>query len=93
MTSKKGLLVFFCTRWALSFEIKQRWAPFFPGISKILPRFLTDQNVWGCACTPASYTTTYKLKYARIRFVRNVIKNFLGGMAPLALPGNAHEVL
>jgi len=30
-----------------------------------LPRFLTNQNFWGCACTPASYTTasTWLIKY------------------------------
>jgi len=49
-------LVFFC----------KRWAPFFPGFSRILPRFsriffefLTNQNCWGCACTPASCATVY----------------------------------
>ena len=39
MTSKSGLLVFFCKRWAPFYEIKQRWAPFLPGFSEILPRF------------------------------------------------------
>jgi len=29
MTSKEGLHVFFCKRWAPFFEIKQRWALFF----------------------------------------------------------------
>jgi len=24
---------------------------------EILPEFSTNQNFWGCACTPASYTT------------------------------------
>ena len=39
MTSKKGLHVFFCKRWAPFYEIKQGWAPFLPGFSEILPRF------------------------------------------------------
>jgi len=50
------------------------WAPFLPGFSGILPRFSkvllksseilpkfsTDQNFSGCACTLASYTTGFK---------------------------------
>jgi len=40
MTSKKVLHVFFCKRWAPFYEIKQGWAPFLPGFSEILPRFL-----------------------------------------------------
>jgi len=56
------------------FEVKQCWAPFLPrfagilprylgtllGFSGILPKFSTNQNFWGCACTPftpVSYTT------------------------------------
>ena len=42
--SKKGLHVFLCKRWAPFYEIKQGWAPFFPGISEILPRFSINQN-------------------------------------------------
>jgi len=48
MTSKKalkGLHVFFCKLWAPCFEI--------------LPGFMTNQNLRGCACTPcmpASHT-------------------------------------
>jgi len=56
MTSKKGLLVFFWKCWATFFEIK-RWLPFLPNFSAILLEFSTNQNFWGCACTPASYTT------------------------------------
>jgi len=25
--------------------------------TRILSRFSTNQNIWGCACTPASYAT------------------------------------
>jgi len=53
VTSKKGL-------WAPFFEVKQRWEPFLPRFSGIVPGFLTNQNFWGCTwnpCTPASYTT------------------------------------
>jgi len=39
VTSKKGLKMFFCNRWAPRFEVKQRWAPFLPGFSGILPKF------------------------------------------------------
>jgi len=33
MTSKNGLHVFFCKRWAPFYEIKQGWAPFLPVFS------------------------------------------------------------
>jgi len=39
MTSKKGLHVFFCKRWAQFYEIKQCWATFLLGFSEIFPRF------------------------------------------------------
>ena len=67
VTPKKVLIVFFCKRWAPFFEVKQRWGPFLPGFSGILPRFprilykfSTNQNFWGCACIHASYTTGLK---------------------------------
>jgi len=41
--------------WASFFEVTQRWAPYLPRFSRILPRFFDNSN-WGCACTPASYT-------------------------------------
>jgi len=44
---KKGFHVFFC----------KRWSPFLHGISGLVPVFLTNQNFWGCSCTPTSYTT------------------------------------
>ena len=73
VTPKKVLIVFFCKRWAPFFEVKQCWAPFLPGFSEIvhwfsevlpnfsgiLPKVSTNQNFWGCAFTPASYTTGY----------------------------------
>jgi len=59
VTSKKGLHVFFCKPWAPFFEIKQRWVPFLPGFSGILPRFSANQNFWGCSCTPTSNTTAF----------------------------------
>ena len=37
-----------------------RFCPDFHGFSDVLPGFLPNQNVWGCACTPctpASHTT------------------------------------
>jgi len=40
MTSKKGLHVFFCKRWAPFCESKQRWAPLLFGFLESLPRFL-----------------------------------------------------
>jgi len=57
---KKAFHVFFCKRLAPFFEIKQRWVPYFPRFSGILPGFSENQNLWGCACTactPTSYTT------------------------------------
>ena len=58
-TPKNGLNLFFCKLWAPFFEVKQRWSPFLSGLSGILPRysgilpkFLTNQNFWECACTP-----------------------------------------
>jgi len=27
-----------------------------PTFFEILPKFLKNQNVWGCTCTPSSYT-------------------------------------
>jgi len=58
----------FCKPWAPFFEIKQRWVPFSPGFSGILPRFGTNQTFWGCACIPTSDTTA---------FHNNVIGNFV----------------
>jgi len=83
--------VFFCKRWAPFFQlqtlgatIKQRWAPFLPGLLEILPRFLgilpgfsTNQNFWGCACTRASYTTGDK------QFISQCICQV--GLAPISL--------
>jgi len=40
----------------------QRWAPFLRWFSQILPGFPPNQNFWGCACTPASYTTAAGLQ-------------------------------
>jgi len=57
---KNGLHLFFCKPWAQFFEVKQGWAPFLPRFSGILFGFSTNQNFWGCACTPctpASCTT------------------------------------
>jgi len=54
--------VFLCKPWAPFFEVKQRWAPFSPGFSGPYPRFLANQNFWGCACnpcTPMSNTTAF----------------------------------
>jgi len=39
VTSRKCLHVFFCKRWALFSEVKQRWTPILLGFSGILPRF------------------------------------------------------
>ena len=35
-----------------------KFSDFLPTVSGILPGFSTNQNFWGCACTPASYTTS-----------------------------------
>jgi len=59
VTSKIGLHMFFCKPWAPFFEVKQRWMSFLPGFSGILPKFSTNQNFWGCACTPISNTTAF----------------------------------
>jgi len=59
-TSKKWSLLVFLQTLSGVFEAKQRWAPFLPRFSGILPKFSTNQNFWGCAftlCTPASYMT------------------------------------
>ena len=37
--------------------ILPRFSGILPKFLRILPRFSTIQNFWGCACTPASYTT------------------------------------
>jgi len=67
--SKKGLDVFFCKRWAQFFKIKKRWAPFLPGFS-------TNQNFWGCACTPASFTTCHiSLLESSNKFTMGVMKS------------------
>jgi len=58
--------VFFCKRWAPFFKVKQRWAPFLPGLSvifigflEILPRFqqIKTFGVRFPLCTPTYYTT------------------------------------
>jgi len=36
----------------IHFWSQKRWAPFLPGFSGILPRFLSNQNFQKCACTP-----------------------------------------
>jgi len=59
MTSKKGLHCIFLQTLGAIFEIKQRWAPFLPGLSGILPEFSTKQNFWGCVCTPTPYNTEW----------------------------------
>jgi len=33
-----------------------KFSPFLPGFSGILPGFPTNQNFWGCACTPCTPT-------------------------------------
>ena len=43
----KSLHVYFCKHWAPFFEIKERWAPFVPWFSGILPGFSTNQNFGG----------------------------------------------
>jgi len=56
VTSKKGLHMFLCKRWAL----------FLPGFSGLLPRFSPNQNFWECACSPcthASNTTTFHYSF------------------------------
>jgi len=48
--------------WAPPCEVKQRWAPFLPGLSGLLLRYSANQNFWGCACnpcTPSSNTTAF----------------------------------
>ena len=58
VTSNKGLHVFFCKRWTTLFP---RSSGIVTGFSGILPRFLRNQNFWGCACTSftlVSYTTS-----------------------------------
>jgi len=63
--------VFFCRRWAPTFEVKQRWTPFLhrcsgslprnlgilPKFSGILPGFSTKQIFWGWAFTPCTPTS------------------------------------
>ena len=41
----------------------QTFGAIVPGFSDILLRFLTNQNFWGCACTPASYTVVYNQQF------------------------------
>jgi len=53
MISKTALHVFFCKHWAAFFEMKQRWAPFLPGFSGILPRFSTNQTFGSVLAPPA----------------------------------------
>jgi len=71
---QKSHNMFFCNRWAPFFKSQTTLCAIFalifrdflecsdvlPKISGILPKFLTNQNFWGCACTPASYTTAAK---------------------------------
>jgi len=57
VTSKKRSSFIFLQMLGAIFEVKQGWAPFLPRFSGILPGFSTNRNFWGCACTPASYTT------------------------------------
>jgi len=42
--------------------IGNSYSGIFPRFSEILPRFSTNQNFWGCACTHASYTTALGYK-------------------------------
>jgi len=68
VTSKKRVFICFSPNVGHYFlKLNTHWAPFLPRFSGILPRylrilpgFLTNQNFWGCACNPASYTTGYK---------------------------------
>jgi len=46
--------VFFCKRGVPFFVIKQRWAPFLPGFSRILLGFLTYQKFGLALAPPAS---------------------------------------
>jgi len=39
MTSKKGLHVFFCKRWAPCYEIKQDWEPICPDFQRFFLDF------------------------------------------------------
>ena len=58
----KGLHVFLCKPSAPLFEVKQRWAPFLPGFSGLLPRISANPNGCRCACnlcTPISNTTAF----------------------------------
>jgi len=59
MTSKKGVHVLFREPWVPFYDVKQYWAPFFPGFSGILPRFSSNQQNWGCKRTPTSNTTAF----------------------------------
>jgi len=47
VTSKKGLHVFLCKPWAPICKDKQLWAPSLPGVSRIFPRFSSNQTFAG----------------------------------------------
>jgi len=61
--------VFFCKHW-VPFLKWNNVGGIFPGLSGILPKFLeilpgfsTNQNFWGCACIPVSYTTVLQITH------------------------------
>jgi len=42
-------------------RIFPRFPQIFPRFWGILPGFSSNQNFWGCTCTPASYTTAFSI--------------------------------
>ena len=53
---KKGLHVFLGPFFWRN-NVGSHFCPDFQGFCQDFQRFLTNQNFWGCACTPVTYTT------------------------------------
>ena len=54
---KQTKTVFMCFSTNVGCHFLLEASEILPGFSEILPRFSKNHIFWGCACTPASYTT------------------------------------
>ena len=96
--------------WAPFFQIKARWAPFLHAFSVslrrlskilpifllILPGFLQSQKFWGCACTPASYTTVgtvFKRSQSHRPQVSYILKTFANNINHVIISDGIFVVL
>ena len=77
VTSTKGLRVFFLQTLGAIFWSKQRWVPFLPGFSGILPIFSANQNFWRWTRTPNPPRAPPTPTSDTTAFHSSVISNFV----------------